>query len=401
MMNVEKRPLGEVANVIRGVTFSRSEGETEEFAGALPVIRAGNVQDRLILDADLVWIPGEKVSSKQIIKKNDLVMCTSSGSAEIVGKCARAEDDWNGSFGAFCVGIRANENVCDSGYLFHFLRSPAFRSWSRKSGGANIKNIRKGELEEFKIPLPPLPEQRRIAAILDKADAIRRKRQQAIRLTEEFLRSVFLDMFGDPVLNPKGWETRKLGELIEDGPQNGLYKHASDYGSGTPIIRIDSFYDGVVTGMSGLKRVRLDKKSQEKYSVQKDDILINRVNSRKYLGKCAIVPELVEPTVFESNMMRFAVKKEVLHPIYLVSLLQHEYIRRQILNRAKDAVNQSSINQADVNSFEVRIPPMELQTKFAEVKDRIFDMVIGLEEATGRKNDLFNSLVQRAFRGEL
>lgn len=256
-------------------------------------------------------------------------------------------------------------------------------------------------LKEAFIPLPSLPEQRRIAAILDKADAIRRKRQESIRLMEAFLRSVFLDMFGDPVTNPKGWKTVLMERIIVEGPQNGLYKHESDYGSGTPIVRIDSFYDGSITGIDRLKRVRLDQQTIHKYQLHVNDILVNRVNSRKFLGKSAIVQKLNETTVFESNMMRIKVDTDRIWPEYLVSLLQHPYIKKQIDGRAKDAVNQSSINQDDVKSFELRVPPVALQKKFTKAKAKVNMMRFQMNDVSMVDRDLFNSLVQRAFRGEL
>ena len=86
--------------------------------------------------------------------------------------------------------------------------------------GGSLVRARPAEVERIEIPLPPLAEQKRIAAILDKADAIRRKRQQAIQLADDFLRAVFLDMFGDPVTNPKGWEIAELGSISE--VQGGL-----------------------------------------------------------------------------------------------------------------------------------------------------------------------------------
>ena len=84
-----------------------------------------------------------------------------------------------------------------------------------------------------------------------------------------------------------------MEEIVLDDPQNGLYKHESDYGSGTQIVRIDSFYDGEVTGIDKLKRVRLDDGTIQKYLLKEDNLLINRVNSRKFLGKSAIVPKLL------------------------------------------------------------------------------------------------------------
>jgi type I restriction enzyme S subunit len=95
-----------------------------------------------------------------------------------------------------------------------------------------------------------------------------------------------------------------LGDSIVGGPQNGLYKHSSSYGEGTPILRIDGFYGGLIDDAASLKRLRLTSEELEKYRLRPDDIVINRVNSPEYLGKSALVPFMKEPTVFESNMMR-------------------------------------------------------------------------------------------------
>ena len=103
----------------------------------------------------------------------------------------------------------------DRKYLAYYLRSRSFVDWvSSQVAGAKMPRVSMQLFWQHEIPLPPLPEQKRIAAILDKANAIRRKRQQAIQLADDFLRAVFLDMFGDPVTNPKGWEVRPLSELV-------------------------------------------------------------------------------------------------------------------------------------------------------------------------------------------
>jgi len=286
---------------------------------------------------------------------------------------------------------------CDSTFLKYWLQANPPSGLIKDDA---YPSIRLSDIEEIEIPLPPLDEQRRIAAILDKADAIRRKRQESIHLTEEFLRSTFLEMFGDPVLNPKGWDTVRMEDIIEDGPQNGLYKHESDYGSGTPIVRIDSFYDGEITGLINLKRLRIDQGTIRKYRLRENDILVNRVNSRKFLGKCAIVPKLIEDTVFESNMMRMKLRDERVCPAYVINLFQHPYIKKQIDSRAKDAVNQSSINQDDVKSFELRLPPVALQKKFMQVKTMANKIRARFNDIALVDNRLFNSLVKRAFQGE-
>lgn len=227
---MKTRSLGEVAEIVRGVTFSKSEGSSTPAEDRTPVIRAGSIQDTLLVDHDQIWVPSGRVKCEQIIRKDDILMCTSSGSSDLVGKTARAESNWNGSFGAFCTMVRPRTSRCDPSYLFHFLRSPFFRSWTTKSSGANIKNIRSSELANFKVPIPILEEQKRIAAILDKADAIRRRRQQVIQLVDEFLRAVFLDMFGDPVTNPKRWKVKPLGELVHNLDGRRVPVRASDRG---------------------------------------------------------------------------------------------------------------------------------------------------------------------------
>ena len=267
--------------------------------------------------------------------------------------------------------------------------------------GTGVPTLNRNLVHVVPVIVPPIAQQRRIAAILDRADAVRRKRKEAIALTEELLRSAFLEMFGDPVTNPKGWETLTIGELAVVGPQNGLYRPASDYGSGTPIIRIDSFYDGNITAIHKLKRMRIDNDLIKLYGVNYGDILINRVNSPNYLGKSALVPQLQEDTVFESNMMRLAVDPERADPRFIVTQLQDPWIKGQIQQKSRDAVNQSSINQSDVKSFKLRLPPLETQKKFVNFFENLQHLRQAINAALEEENSLFNSLLQKAFRGEL
>lgn len=252
------------------------------------------------------------------------------------------------------------------------------------------------------MPLPPLPEQRRIAAILDQADALRAKRREALAQLDSLAQSIFIEMFGDPVSNPKVWPRLTLNELMgENGPQNGLYKPSTDYGTGTPILRIDAFYDGVVTKLETLKRVRLSASELNLYGLQPEDVVINRVNSIEYLGKSALIPKLTEPTVFESNMMRFAVKREVVEPGYIVQFLQTKFIKGQILSCSKNAVNQSSINQQDVKGFQINVPPLKLQRAFKSHTMAVENLKAVHIAALAEHEALFASIQHRAFCGEL
>ena len=122
--------LGEVAEVIRGITFSKSDVSNDPVPGYLPILRAGNISDVLNFIDDLVFVPQSYVEGPQLLRRGDIVMCTSSGSASVVGKSAIVDRDWNGSFGAFCATIRPNPNKVNSSYLANFLKDKRFRNWA-------------------------------------------------------------------------------------------------------------------------------------------------------------------------------------------------------------------------------------------------------------------------------
>lgn len=230
----------------------------------------------------------------------------------------------------------------------------------------SLPSLKLSTLREALVPLPPLDEQRRIVGILNRAAKIELLRAKAQELLREFVPALFVKMFGDPVENPMAWPTERLGHVIKNGPQNGLYKPKSAYGSGTLILRIDGFYDGSVTDPASWKRLRLDDTTLNKYMLMEDDIVINRVNSRPFLGKSAVIPKIREPAVFESNMMRMRIDANRMLPHFLISMLQLETVRNSLNRNAKDAINQSSINQTDVRGLLVIVPPLHLQHQYAQ-----------------------------------
>lgn len=163
----------------------------------------------------------------------------------------------------------------------------------------------------MEIPLPRLPEQKRIAAILNKADNIRQKREQAIKLADDFVHATFLNMFGDPVENPKGWKVKPLISLVVGKLQNGAYFPKDKYSKdGVEMVHIaDAFYDIIQPG--SLKRVRASDADIAKYSLTHEDLIISR-RSLNYEGaaKPSLIPQLDEPLIFESSMIRIIPDKK-------------------------------------------------------------------------------------------
>lgn len=287
----------------------------------------------------------------------------------------------------------------DRRYLAYFLRSAdTVAHISERTAGARMPRADMEFVLGLQLPLPSLDEQRRIVDLLSRAEGIVRLRREAEKKAAEIIPALFLDMFGNPALNPKSWRIASLGELIRTGPSNGVYKHKSAYGTGTPILRIDAFYNGVVNDLRSLKRVRLESAEEaDRFALAKNDIVINRVNSPEYLGKSALIPSLPEQTVFESNMMRLTMDDRRVLPQYVIALLQTNHARQHFLSNAKHAVNQSSINQQDVKSLSIILPPTALQSKFSRYVEATESIVQQQGTAKAKAEASFDALLARLF----
>src|SRR5262245_25776337 len=221
--------VADLAEQIRGVSYDKEDASSTPRAGYLPVLRAGNITDDGLLFDDLVFVPAGRIAEKQKIRRNDIVIATSSGSLDVVGKAARALQDYEGGFGAFCKVLRPGPQV-DPSYFAHFFRTPEYRRRvSALAGGVNINNLRNEHLDTMLLPLPSPPEQQRIAGIRDKADTLRAKRRAANARLDSLTEAIFLDMFGNPAMNPKGWRVGRLEDEIT----------SVRYGTGSPPPYVD------------------------------------------------------------------------------------------------------------------------------------------------------------------
>ncbi len=286
-------------------------------------------------------------------------------------------------------------------YLYYYLKSDFVLQRIKAVATGSVRdNLKLSMLYEFPIELPKLENQRKIVKILDKVSDVIEKKEQELEQLETLVKSRFVELFGDPYVNPLKWKRLKIKDAVTIEPQNGLYKPQSDYvadGTGTPILRIDGFYNGRVTDFGSLKRLKCSGMEQQRYLLLEDDIVINRVNSIEYLGKCAHIKGLLEDTVYESNMMRMHFDPEHYNPVYICKLLCSQYIYDQIVNHAKKAVNQASINQKDVLDFNIYQPPLELQNQFADFVVSVDKSKSKIQKSLEETQLLFDSLMQKYF----
>ena len=209
--------VGDLATQVRGVTFAKEDASSDQLPGSVGVVRAGNIVEGELQTDDLVFVPAAKVADKQILRRHDVLIAASSGSLDVVGKAARVREDQAVAFGAFCKVLRPTNKI-DPGYFAHYFQTIEYRRHvSSVAAGANINNLKNADLDDIEIPLPPIEEQRRIASILDAADALRTKRRQALAKLDTLAQAIFIDMFGDPLHLRRGGSEptseSKLGEL--------------------------------------------------------------------------------------------------------------------------------------------------------------------------------------------
>lgn len=262
------------------------------------------------------------------------------------------------------------------------------------------KRLALHRIEHLPVPFPPLDEQRRIAAILDKADAIRRKRREAIAMTEELLRSTFLEMFGDPVTNPKGWPVIALASTLSDPPRIGTTKPAHDGGEHL-VVRV---------GEIGERRVALDRcgavtlspKDLERYRCFPGDYLLARaIGSASHLGKASILQSDKRTVVFDSHVMRLRFDPHAMLPEFFAAWMRSKGGRARFMRQAGRTAVQFNVNATQIARVQIPLPPIENQQDFLRIERFVREHQERLEHAQRGEDDLFHSLVQRAFAGEV
>lgn len=290
----------------------------------------------------------------------------------------------------------------DRKYLAYYLRSEQFVRWvNEQVAGAKMPRVSMKIFWEHEIPLPTPEEQKRIVAILDKADSIRQKRQQAMALADDFLRSVFLDMFGDPVTNPKGWAVKPLGKDIIHA-NNGLARRRKEEDNvGDIVLRLqDVHYDGIHFDKD-LNRIALDKKEKERYQVDIGDILFVRVNGNpNYVGRSTVFNGHVEDVYHNDHIIRIKVSSSF-EPKFLSYVFNSNGGRKIIAKKTKTSAGQHTISQAGIEELEIYRPPLEKQKSFVKIMNALMPMIENNFKSGGLNVGLFAVLSQKAFSGQL
>ncbi|OCH40715.1 restriction endonuclease subunit S [Aliivibrio fischeri] len=386
--------LGSLVSIKGGGTPSK---KVEEYwNGNIPWASVKDLKSRILLRTeDSITQLGVDKSATNVIPKNTIIIPTRMA----LGKVAIAGVDLaiNQDLKALFIN---NESILDKEFLARFLESKA--TYIEGEGkGATVKGITLDFLKELQIPLPPLEEQKRIAAILDKTDAIRQKRKQAIELADEFLRSVFLDMFGDPVSNPKGWEVKLISEIAE--VQGGL--QVSKKRESLPVtcsyLRVANVFRGKLD-LSEIKTMQVTQKEMERISLITDDLLVVEGHGNKNeIGRCANWDGSIHPIIHQNHLIRVRVINDLVSPHYLADFINSPGGRVQLARASNTTSGLNTISTKMVKDTIVLIPDLKVQNKYIEIRQEIYALIDNL--LIGKEDDmhLFNALSQKAFSGQL
>ncbi|MGE3488017.1 MAG: restriction endonuclease subunit S [Nitrospira sp.] len=378
----------------RGVSVDPAKHPDEEFALFSVPAYDSQVPDR---------VKGRQIgSSKQVVHPGDVLL------SKIVPHIRRAwivpESDQRRKIGS-SEWIIFRSPRFHGPYLRHLLISDQFNSklMQTVSGvGGSLLRARPTGVAKIKVPLPSIEEQRRIAAMLDKAEELRAKRRAAIALLDQLLHAIFLEMFGDPTSNPNGWpNTTKLAEVSE--PVSGITKGRKINGKAMreiPYLAVVNVQDRHLN-LNTVKTIEATEEEIERYRLLPGDLLLTEGGDPDKLGRGSLWNGELPEAIHQNHIFRVRVTSPALTPLYLSWLIGSSYGKTYFLRQAKQTTGIATINMGQLKAFPLLLPPLELQHQFAARVEAIHGAKAAHQSVLANIDSLFASLQNRAFAGGL
>lgn len=348
--------LGDVCTIQSGGTPSRAVSDYWE-NGQIPWVKIGDIKGKhLSTTEECITQTGLENSAAKIFPAGTILYTIFATLGETcildIAACTNQA----------IVGIQLNTDKLCLDYLYYYLLSQKATVASMGRGVAQ-NNINMKMLREMEIPIPPLDEQRRIAAILDKVTDLINKRRAQLDKLDLLVKSRFVEMFGDPRLNPMGWPTGTIRDVVKE----------VKYGTSRPAVKGGAYkylrmgnitYDGHLD-LKDLKYIDIPDSEIDKCIVKKGDVLFNRTNSKELVGKTCVF-DLDEPMVIAGYIIRVRVNEKVL-PEYLSVVLNSQYGKQTLADMCKAIVGQANINAQELQNIRILTPPIELQCSFLRI----------------------------------
>ena len=391
--------ISEIAVLLRN---GKSVRQSAELNG-LPITRIETIADGTINPAKVGFADLEESDCTDWLLQDGDILISHINSTKHLGKCAIYQGDPPALIhGMNLLALRVDPDVAASRYVYWMLSSTGFRHKLPRitKDSVNQSSFNISSFKKLEIPLPPLPEQKRIAGILDTADALRARRREALAQLDTLLQFTFLDMFGDPLTNPMGWEERTLGELAQDSFRNGLSPSTKGAVDGE-VLTLSAITRGRFD-FAAKKRARFDKQPSPSQRLSTDIFLICRGNGNRRLVGTGAYPDRPSNRVcFPDTMIGVAISPSVLAAAYLQNVWRTRRVRRQIERGARTTNGTYKVNQRFLSSIVFPVPPADLQRRFAVIAESVEHQKVSQRAHLAELDTLFASLQSRAFRGDL
>ncbi|WP_298416798.1 restriction endonuclease subunit S [uncultured Kordia sp.] len=396
--------LGKLCDFINGDRGKNYPSQKSFISEGIPFISAKDLKNSSINKKNLRFISEtvyNKLSSGKL-KDNDILFCLRGS----LGKFGINSENIKGAIASSLVIIRPKDNL-ELNYLKHYLSSLIFKNLVIKSdNGTSQPNLSVTNVKGFKIPLPNLATQKRIANILDEADKLRQFNKAIIEKYDALTQSLFLEMFGDPIENQKNWKVNRLKEisikiLSGNTPKGGskvYVKNGITFFRSQNIWRNRIELDDVVCISQDIHN------NMQKSSLKNGDILITktgRINTENSsLGRAAMFMGKDDSANINGHVYLIRLKEDIINEFVLFILTTHKY-KEYIRSVCVGGIDKRQINKTHLEEFPIISPPIKLQNEFAKRIQIIEKQKQQAQEALQKSEDLFNSLLQKAFKGEL
>jgi type I restriction enzyme S subunit len=368
----------------------------------VPVVMPQDMIDGTISCASIARVDEDHVRrlSQHRLCAGDIVF-SRRGDVSRFAVVTEREDGWLCGTGS--IRIRLNCPDVDTGYLRHFLKRDEIGSWLlHHAKGVTMPNLNTTIIRAIPFSCPQIEEQRRIAAILDKADELRRKRNHALELLDSLTQSIFLEMFGDLVSNPKRWgATQALGNFadIVSGITKGRKLNGEPVRE-VPYLAVSNVQDKFLD-MTVVKTIEATDDEIRRYRLRKNDLLLTEGGDPDKLGRGTLWADELGESIHQNHIFRVRVTSDEVQPFYLIWLLGSPYGKAYFLRSAKQTTGIASINKRQLSDFPVVLPPVSLQAEFEEFGSSVAQAVEKERAALNGIEGLFHSLQHRAFSAQL
>jgi len=283
----------------------------------------------------------------------------------------------------------------DQKFLYYALNKRGFKDVI--TGAAQPQITREG-LSKIVLDIPKSKDyQLHIANLLSKAENLINQRKESLRLLDEFLKSTFLEMFGEPSSNRKKFSKGTIRDVVVE-VKYGTSSPAEDEGK-YPYLRMNNITSEGYMDFSKLKYINIDEKEKEKYAVRKGDLLFNRTNSKELVGKTGVFNKENE-MIIAGYLIRVRTNEKA-NPWFLWGYLNSIHGKQTLLGMCKSIVGMANINAQELQGIKILIPPIELQTQFAQIVEKTEALKIQYQQSLQELENLYGSLSQKAFKGEL